>query len=278
VDVAGHAGHDQYVYLVPNGLAIVGLAPSHIFLRAHHTTPTCQSAPGDAANGQTGMIGTQTADAVAEAQAAVPQQQQSIAPPVQADCGDGGVQEKDSRSTEVQDTGRKRKGDCSGREEDDKKMKLPGSSSNGAQEDGSQKLNNQQPQVAQERTEDSTSQEQVRQQPISGSGVCGAPPQLAGMQQAVVEQGHSQQKVVEQGRPQQAVVEQGHSQQEVEQHGCSQPGVQQRHFQEEVLQHGLGGTISGKGAHQQPPAAVRTTTKGLPFFPDQLVRLSRRHN
>lgn len=34
VDVAGQPGHDQFVYLVPNGLAIIGLAPSHALLRA----------------------------------------------------------------------------------------------------------------------------------------------------------------------------------------------------------------------------------------------------
>eukprot|EP00967_Tisochrysis_lutea_P128133 scaffold218781_cov19-Tisochrysis_lutea.AAC.1 len=38
LDVGGQQGHDQYVYLVPNGLAIVGLAPSHILL--HNSTHT----------------------------------------------------------------------------------------------------------------------------------------------------------------------------------------------------------------------------------------------
>jgi len=41
LDVGGQQGHDQYVYLVPNGLAIVGLAPSHVLLHAYqHNSAT----------------------------------------------------------------------------------------------------------------------------------------------------------------------------------------------------------------------------------------------
>lgn len=35
VDLAGRSNHDQYVFLAPNGLAVVGLAPSHPLIAAH---------------------------------------------------------------------------------------------------------------------------------------------------------------------------------------------------------------------------------------------------
>ncbi|GFR45228.1 hypothetical protein Agub_g6625, partial [Astrephomene gubernaculifera] len=35
IDVHGRKHHDQYVFLAPNGLAVVGLAPSHPLIAAH---------------------------------------------------------------------------------------------------------------------------------------------------------------------------------------------------------------------------------------------------
>ncbi|MEW5310569.1 MAG: hypothetical protein WDW38_002355 [Sanguina aurantia] len=53
VDVCGHAGHDQYVYIAQNGLAVVGLAPSHPLIREHRSlssyTPLTQTTAVDAA-------------------------------------------------------------------------------------------------------------------------------------------------------------------------------------------------------------------------------------
>lgn len=52
-DVQGHAGHDQYVFMAQNGLAVVGLAPSHPLIAEHRKlnkyTPLIQTTVVDSA-------------------------------------------------------------------------------------------------------------------------------------------------------------------------------------------------------------------------------------